>query len=213
MDKPVARIGLLGGTFNPIHIGHLRSAIEVLELLKLDELKLIPNALPPHREQPDISAENRLIMVQQAVLDTPKLTVDNIELKRNKPSYTFDTLHSLQQKLSEQDRLFFILGWDAFCLLPTWHRWQELLTYCHILVLQRPHVSAKIPLELDHFLKNRLVDYRDITERVGKIAYLQQTPLDISSTKIRALLAEGRSVQFLLPEPVLNYINQHKLYQ
>ena len=213
MDKRVARIGLLGGTFNPIHIGHLRSAIETAELIQLDELKLVPNAIPPHREAPDISPEDRLAMVKKAIIDTPLLSVDDIELRRDKPSYTFDTLYSIQQQLSEQDTLFFILGWDAFCILPTWHRWQELLMYCHILVLQRPHVSAKIPSELSHFLKNKLVDYQHMTGRVGKIAYLQQTPLDISSTKIRTLLTEGRSVQFLLPETVLNYINQHKLYQ
>lgn len=213
MDKLVARIGLFGGTFNPIHIGHLRSAIEVSELLNLDELRLIPNALPPHRELPNVRAEDRLAMVQQAVRNTPLLTVDDIELKRNKTSYTIDTLHSIQQQLSAHDSLFFILGWDAFCLLPTWHRWQELLTYCHILVLQRPQLSAKIHPELNHFLNDKVVDYQQITERAGKIAYLQQTPLDISSTRIRAMLAEGQSVQFLLPDAVLNYINQHKLYQ
>lgn len=208
----MAKIGLLGGTFNPIHIGHLRSAIEVVELLNLDELRLIPNALPPHREQPNVRAEDRLAMVEQAVLNTPVLTVDDIELRSDKPSYTFDTLCNIRQQLTDNDTLFFILGWDAFCMLPTWYRWQELLTYCHILVLQRPHVSAKIHPELSHFLTDKLVDYRHITERVGKIAYLQQTPLDISSTKIRTLLAEGRSAQFLLPETVLNYINKHKLY-
>ncbi|AZS51259.1 nicotinate-nucleotide adenylyltransferase [Entomomonas moraniae] len=209
----MARIGLLGGTFNPIHIGHLRSAIESIELLSLDELRLTPNFLPPHRENPSVDAEKRLTMVKLAVEKIPKLVVDDLELKRNKLSYTFDTLKALQKALPIEDTLFFIVGWDAFCGLPTWHRWQELLNYCHILVLQRPHLSAKIPHELAIFLQDKLVDYNQITGRVGKIAYLQQTPLDISSTKIRTNLAQGKSVQFLLPDNVLDYINLHKLYQ
>lgn len=213
MVKPVAKIGLLGGTFNPIHIGHLRSAIEVLELLALDELRLIPNALPPHRESPSVSAKHRLAMVQQAVINSPQLLVDEKELQRAEPSYTFDTLYSIRQQLSADDALYFIMGWDAFCGLLTWHRWQELLNYCHILVLQRPHVSVKIPRELQSYLTDKLVDWQHITGSHGKVAYLQQTPLDISSTRIRDYLAQGKSVQFLLPETVLDYINQHQLYQ
>lgn len=209
----MARIGLLGGTFNPIHIGHLRSAIEVTELLSLDELRLTPNSLPPHREDPAVNANKRLAMVKLAVEKIPKLVVDDIELKRNKPSYTFDTLKTLHKGLLPSDTLFFILGWDAFCSLPTWHYWQELLNYCHILVLQRPSLSAKIPHELAIFLQDKLVDYNQIKGQVGQIAYLQQTPLDISSTKIRTNLEQGRSVQFLLPDSVLDYINLHKLYQ
>lgn len=209
----MARIGLLGGTFNPIHIGHLRSAIEAIELLSLDELRLTPNLLPPHRENPSVDAEKRLTMVQLAVEKIPKLLVDDIELKRNQLSYTFDTLKTLQETLSPDDTLFFILGWDAFCGLPTWYRWQELLNYCHIIVLQRPHLSAKIPNELAIYLQDTLVDYDQITGHVGKIAYLQQTPLDISSTKIRNNLVQGKSVRFLLPDNVLDYINLHKLYQ
>ncbi|MFD1259297.1 nicotinate-nucleotide adenylyltransferase [Entomomonas asaccharolytica] len=213
MVKPVAKIGLLGGTFNPIHIGHLRSAIEVAEQLALDELRLIPNALPPHRETPSISASHRLAMVQLAASNTPLFAVDDRELKRDKPSYTFDTLHSIHQELAVNDILFFIMGWDAFCGLPSWYRWQELLNYCHILVLQRPHLSAKIPPELQTFIANKRVDSKQFSEKYGQIAYIQQTPLDISSTKIRNNLAQGKSVQFLLPETVLDYINQHQLYQ
>lgn len=209
----MAKIGLFGGTFNPIHIGHLRSAIEVAELMLLDELRLIPNALPPHRETPVVSAQQRLTMVQLAVSNIPQLSVDDIELSRNKPSYTFDTLYSIQQTLTPNDTLFFIMGWDAFCGLPSWYRWQELLNYCHILVLQRPHVSAKIPPELQAFLTDKLVDFNQFIGAAGQVAYLQQTPLDISSTKIRHCLTQNKSVRFLLPDTVLDYINQHKLYQ
>lgn len=209
----MAKIGLLGGTFNPIHIGHLRSAIEATELLCLDEMRLIPNSLPPHRQNPSVTAEKRLAMAKLAVEQTPKLTVDDIELRRNKPSYSIDTLEDIKNSLPQTDTLFFILGWDAFCGLPTWHRWQALLNYCHIIVLQRPPLSAKIPHELAIFLQDKLVDYNQISGQVGQVAYLQQTPLDVSSTIIRTNLAQGKSVQFLLPNNVLDYINQHKLYQ
>lgn len=215
MGKCVAkRIGLFGGTFNPIHIGHLRSAIEVLELLALDELRLIPNAVPPHREDPTVSAEHRLAMVQQAAINIIKFQVDDRELKRNKPSYTFDTLNSIREELADGDQLFFIMGWDAFCGLSSWYRWQELLNYCHILVLQRPGVSAKIPTEVQDFLVKHLVsDFSQLTADNGQIACLQQSPLDISSTQIRQSLAQSKSVQFLLPDTVLDYIEKHQLYR
>lgn len=210
----MAKIGLLGGTFNPIHIGHLRSAIEVVELLNLDELRLIPNALPPHRELPNVSATHRLEMVRRAVANTPKLRVDDRELKRNKPSYTVDTLQSIHTELARGDQLFFIMGWDAFCGLPSWHQWQKLLTYCHIIVLQRPYLSVKIPPELQSILQDSLVtDISQLTAMSGQIAYIEQMLLDISSTHIRECLAQGKSVQFLVADRVLDYIKQHQLYQ
>src|SRR5690606_15909888 len=117
------RIGLLGGTFNPVHIGHLRAALEVVEFLRLDELRLVPSARPPHRETPQVSAEQRLAMVALAVADEPALSVDDRELRRDKPSYTVDTLESLRAELAADDQVFLLLGWDAFCGLPSWHRW------------------------------------------------------------------------------------------
>lgn len=215
MGSPVARkIGLLGGTFNPIHIGHLRSAIEVLEFLALEELRLIPNALPPHRELPHVSADQRLAMVERAAANIPQFVVDDRELARDKPSYTIETLVSIRAELDKEDQLFFIMGWDAFYGLPSWHRWQELLTYCHIIVLQRPQLSAKIPSVLDSFLRTRLIaEGSPFTSANGQVAFLQQAYLDISSTQIRERLTQGKSVQFLLPDSVLDYINQHQLYQ
>lgn len=209
-----SKIALLGGTFNPIHIGHLRSAIEVIETLALDELRLIPNALPPHRELPNVSADQRLEMVRIATANIPKLVVDDRELRRNKPSYTIDTLLSIHAELAPNDQLFFVMGWDAFCSLPTWYRWQELLNHCHIIVLQRPYLSVKIPRELKDFLKGKLVaDVSCFTKLNGQVLFLQQAVLDISSTQIRQSLAQAKSVQFLVTDKVLSYINEHRLYQ
>lgn len=214
LQRVASKIALLGGTFNPIHIGHLRSAIDVIELLALDELRLIPNALPPHREQPNVSPQQRLEMVRLATTKVPKLVVDDRELRRNKPSYTIDTLLSIHAELTAEDQLFFIMGWDAFCGLPTWYRWQELLTHCHIIVLQRPYLSVKIPKELQSFLAGKVVtDAACFTRLNGQVLFLQQTVLDISSTHIRQALAQSKSVQFLVADKVLDYINEHKLYQ
>lgn len=208
------RIGLLGGTFDPVHIGHLRSALEVAELLGFDEMRLIPCARPPHRGTPYSSAEDRLAMVRCAVAQQSPLRVDDRELKRDKPSYTLDTLVSLRHELGPEPGLYLLLGWDAFCGLPSWHRWRELLDYCHILVLQRPDADSEPPEALRNLLAARSVSDPDsLMGAQGQIAFVWQTPLAVSATQIRQLLAVGRSVRFLVPDAVLNYINAHGLYR
>jgi nicotinate-nucleotide adenylyltransferase len=207
------RIGILGGTFDPVHIGHLRGALEVAELLDLDEVRLIPSARPPHRGTPQVSAEDRLAMVQCAVQGVTPLTVDDRELRRDKPSYTVDTLLSLRQELAAHDQLFLLLGWDAFCGLPSWHRWEELLDHCHILVLQRPDADSEAPDELRNLLAGRSVsDPLTLNGPGGQISFIWQTPLEVSATQLRERLAGGRSIRFLVPDAVLAYIHAHGLY-
>ncbi|MGV8843899.1 MAG: nicotinate-nucleotide adenylyltransferase [Pseudomonas sp.] len=210
----VRRIGILGGTFNPIHIGHLRGALEVAEQFGLDEVRLLPNALPPHREAPRVAASHRLAMVACAVAGEPALRVDDRELKRDKPSYSIDTLESLRAELAEHDQLFMLLGWDAFCGLPTWHRWEELLEHCHILVLQRPDADSDAPQVLRDLLAARSVsDPQALSGPGGQLAFVWQMPLAVSATQIRASLAEAKSVRFLVPDAVLAYIHAHGLYR
>lgn len=207
------KIGILGGTFDPIHIGHLRGALEVAEQFGLDELRLIPCARPPHRQSPQVSAADRLAMVRCAVDGVPPLTVDDRELRRERPSYTIDTLESLRGELAADDQLFLLLGWDAFCGLPGWHRWQELLDHCHILVLQRPEAASEPPEALRNLLAARSVgDPQALAGPGGHIAFVWQTPLEVSATQIRERLASGRSVRFLVPDAVLAYIHAHGLY-
>lgn len=208
------RIGLLGGTFNPVHIGHLRAALEVAEFMALDQLRLIPSARPPHRNTPQATAEQRLAMVQLAVAGEPRLTVDDRELRRDKPSYTVDTLESVRAELAADDQLFLLLGWDAFCGLPSWHRWQELLEHCHLLVLQRPDADSEAPEALRDLLAARSVsDPLSLLGAGGQISFIWQTPLAISATQIRHLLATDRSARYLLPDAVLAYIQAHDLYR
>lgn len=208
------RIGIFGGTFNPIHIGHLRSALEVMENYGLDELRLMPNALPPHRATPAASALQRLAMVQLAVQDVPGLSVDDLELQRDTPSWTIDTLLVLRQQLSADDQLLLILGWDAFCGLPTWHRWQEILQHCHLLVLQRPDFDVEAPQTLRDLIAARTVaSPQALQGPAGQISFVWQTPLAVSATQIRQRLAQNLSVRFLVPDTVLNYIQTQGLYQ
>ena len=208
------KVGILGGTFDPIHIGHLRGAMEVAETLQLDELKLIPSARPPHRDTPQVAAQDRLAMVRLAAQGVEPLSVDDRELLRDKPSWTIDTLQSLRSELAADDPLFLLLGWDAFCGLPGWHRWEELLDYCHIVVLQRPDADAEAPEMLrDLIAARRAADPQAIEGAAGKIAFVYQAPLAISATQIRQLLASGRSARFLLPDAVLTYIHAHRLYR
>ena len=208
------RIGVLGGTFDPVHIGHLRGGLEVAEMVRLDELRLTPNARPPHRDTPQVSALDRLAMVECAVAGVATLVVDSRELQRDTPSYTIDTLELLRAELAADDQLFLLLGWDAFCGLPTWHRWEDLLQHCHILVLQRPDADSEPPDALRNLLAARSVsDPLALKGPGGQIAFVWQTPLAVSATQIRQLLASGKSVRYLVPDAVLAYIDAHGLYR
>lgn len=207
------RIGLLGGTFNPVHVGHLRAALEVAEFMALDELRLVPSARPPHREAPQATAEQRLAMVRLAVAGEPRLAVDDRELRRDRPSFTVDTLESLRGELATDDQLFLLLGWDAFCALPSWHRWQDLLQHCHMLVLQRPDADSEAPEALRDLVAARSVhDPLSLEGPSGQLSFIWQTPLAVSATQIRQLLADGRSARYLVPDAVLTYIQTQGLY-
>ncbi len=204
-------IGVYGGTFNPVHYGHLRTALEVKEIFALDEIRLIPCRLPPHREQPDVSAETRLILLQLAIEKLSALIVDRRELDREGPSYMVDTLESLRTELVDCPLLLFI-GTDAFAKLNSWHQWRQLFDYAHIVVMTRPGYK---PHTLCDFLNSKLTDQQELLQKqaAGCLFFQKVTQLDISATAIRALLAKGKDPRFLLPDKVIGYINQHKLYK
>ena len=213
-------VGLLGGTFNPIHFGHLRMAQELVDALNLSEVRFIPSANPPHKSMPTVSAEHRAAMVQLAIADNPLFKLDRRELERIGASYTIDTLISLQEELSQEDKqpisLCLIIGSDAFVHLNTWARWQELLNYCHIILVQRPTASkqAKLPDELAIFLQDHYTeDLVDLTNNAAGYIHMQAiTPLEISSTNIRNALIKKLSARYLAPEKVIDYLVKHKLY-
>lgn len=201
-------IGFFGGTFAPIHNGHLRLAIELRDLLGLDCVHLTPSARPPHRAAPGVSAERRLEWARLGVGDEPGLIIDDRELRRARaqqhPSYTFDTLAALKAEIPDT-RLHLLLGDDAANRLHTWHRWRELFELAHIVVVQRPHPADVPAPELAEFLHDRKVASVEALSRqpAGLWLPVSLPPLAISATRIRALLQAGRSVRGLVPEAVI----------
>ena len=209
-------IGIFGGTFDPIHFGHLRPALELQERLGLAQVRLLPCGVPPHRGTPMVAAEHRLAMVARAVAGVPGLTVDDRELRRDGPSYMVDTLQSLRAELGETP-LCLLLGADAFLGLHRWHLWQALPELAHLVIAHRPGwalAPAAMAPELAALMAGRQVDTAAAlaAEPAGRLLLQPVTQLAISSTAIRELIEAGRSPRFLLPETVLEYIEQHTLY-
>jgi nicotinate-nucleotide adenylyltransferase len=211
---PLAPVGVFGGTFDPVHYGHLRTALELVEQLQLQQLRLMPCAVPPHREPPACAARHRAAMVELAVAGEPRLVCDTRELGREGVSYTIDSLVELRRELGEGHSLCLVMGCDAVLGITTWHRWQELLDWAHVVVIARPgwQLPAAGPVA-DWLRQHRLADRRPLRERPNGGTLIEELrPLAISSTEIRRLLAAGRSPRYLLPQAVLDYIQSHKLY-
>ena len=206
-------IGILGGTFDPIHYGHLRPAQEVLRALDLAEVRIVPAAHPPHRRPPLATVEQRLRMVELAASGIPGLRADDIEIRRGGPSYTVLTLESLRQKFGERP-LCLLLGLDAFEGIETWHQWQRLLELAHIIVMTRPGWSLPARDALPPWAQARLArGPGDLTQAsAGKIYFQTVAPQDISATHIRESIARGEAVDGLLPPAVLDYLRANRIY-
>jgi nicotinate-nucleotide adenylyltransferase len=213
-EPKVPVIGILGGTFDPIHHGHLRPAVEIYEHLRFDEFRWMPARVPPHRPRPAASAEHRRNMVQVAIAGIPGFRVDGQELDRDGPSYSVDTLHALRADVGPERPLLMVVGLDAFAGLHTWHRWREISRLAHVVVASRPGSEPPAP-GTGYLAMAEAVDSPErLRERpCGCVLFQTVTVLDISATMIRGLLRAGRSPRFLLPDPVLNYILKNDLYR
>jgi nicotinate-nucleotide adenylyltransferase len=206
------RIGIFGGTFDPVHNGHLRTALEVAELLALDELRLVPSSVPPHRALPVATASERLRMLQLAVEASPGFVVDERELVRGGSSYSIDTLRALRAECGEEARLCLVVGLDAFAAIHTWKEWRAIAGYAHVVVVQRPGAELALHAEAADWVRSQLATDAEqaLTDAAhGAVLRLEFTQLAISATQIRLLLAEGRSPRYLMPDVVLDYIREY----
>ncbi len=204
---------IFGGTFDPIHHGHLRVALEASE--QLDALiHMVPANVPPHRTQPIATPLQRLHMLRLAIQNTPQLIADERELRRNRPSYTVDTLSELRQELGAEIPLALIVGWDAFAGLSSWHRWHEMFSLAHLCVLTRPGVERELEAEVASELYSRKTDQVAKLKEMpsGRIFLMRVTALEISASQIRAIYRDGLAPNFLLPERVQKYIAEQKIY-
>lgn len=222
------RVGVLGGTFNPVHMGHLRMAEEAVEALDLDLCLFIPAWVPPHKPDPKIAPyEHRRWMLQQAVAGHPRFRVSDVERRLEGTSYTVRTLRALGCELPAGTELFLLVGTDAFFEMPTWWHYREIFARASVTVLNRPGVVHGDPLSFLHQHvsgdysreapplqgENTAVRaiYRSLTLR--PVVFLATTLLDIASSRLRALTARGKSIRFLVPDAVMDYINENRLYR
>lgn len=209
-------IGIYGGTFDPIHYGHLRTALDVKEAVGLDEIRLIPCQIPPHRGTPGATPEQRLAMLRAALTGAePGFRIDTRELERAGPSYMVDTLGSIRADIGAAEPLCLIVGLDAFLGLHRWHRWRQLFELAHILVMRRPGPVPDLPDELRAGLDSRATATPEpLRQRpAGLIHFVPVTQLDISATQIRRAIATGRSARYLAPDAVLDLIRRLDLYR
>lgn len=207
---------LFGGTFDPIHYGHLTPVEALAQQVGLQHIILLPNNVPPHRPQPEANAQQRLKMVELAVADNPLFSIDARELLRDSPSFTIDTLENLRKERGAELPLAFIIGQDSLLSLHKWHRWQSILDVCHLLVCARPGYSQTLETpELQQWLdERRVLDPQALNLQPQGLIYLADTPLlDISATDIRHRRHNSESCDDLLPRAVQRYIELQGLYR
>ena len=207
-------IGILGGTFDPIHYGHLRPALEVREALGLDEILFIPLRTPAHRDAPRVEGGQRLALIQAAVREQAGFRVDDRELRRDGVSYTVVTLRSLRAEQPERT-LCLLMGQHAFLEFPTWHRPREILELAHLVVMRRPDSAAALSPALREIVAGRQVADAGELDRVraGRILFQPVTQLEISATRIRDIIGRGASPRYLLPDAVLELVLAQGLYR
>ncbi len=210
--------GLLGGTFDPIHVGHLRCAEEVLEIFDLNRIIFVPASLPPHKLDARITPfRHREQMIKLAIDDNPVFSFSSVERERQGTSYSVETVEHFQQKYMKDLELYFIVGQDAFQAIRTWKDWQRLLTMCHFVVMTRPGYASMtlegvLPAEFSSsfVFDEEAQGYRGATGRM--IYFRQVTFLDISSSDIRRRVREGKSIRYIVPDAVRHYLAKHSLY-
>jgi len=212
-------VGIFGGTFDPIHYGHLRVAEEIVETVGLQKMYFVPAGMPRLRHSPVASSQHRVEIVRLAIQKNPDFVLDGREIYRDGVSYSIDTVREFKQEFGEEIRLCLVLGADAFIKLPEWNNWKELFNLCHFIVSTRPGytftlIKELLSKELREECSQRWVSNTETLkkETSGLIFIASTTMLDISATSIRAHIAVGRNVRHLVPSVTVNYISKNKLY-
>ncbi len=215
----MSAIGFFGGTFDPIHCGHLCLAQEVSVQLGLQTVRFVPSGTPPHRVPPKASAAHRLAMVEAAIADNPRFVVDASEVHKREPCYTVDSLQVLRQSLGATQPLVLLMGADAFLELATWSRWHQLFTLAHIAVAYRPGFpvdtwQARMPQPLAAEYNARLVRQPQAIHwsPAGGVVVTPITALDVAATRIRDMMRQDGAARYLVTDKIYQYIQEHKLY-
>lgn len=206
--------GIFGGTFDPVHIGHLRTALELKAFLHLDRMLVIPCGDPPHRQMPLTPAHQRLAMVELAVAGEPGLIADGREIRRAGASFSIDTLMELRAELGEKEPLCFCIGMDSLVNFGTWQRWREFLNYCHIVVAARPGWQLPQTGDVAEWLAQHRVLQPEklLAAPAGSLFVEEMTLLPVAATALREQLRRGQSIRYLTPDTVIDYIQQQHLY-
>ena len=207
-------IGIMGGSFNPVHYGHLRVASEAKRRLALDAMCIMPAAQSPLKVQHAVSADHRLAMLNLALTEFPELQLDTRELDRKGPSFTVDSLHTLRQEMGSDATIYFIVGDDLMPTLNRWSRWQTLTDYAHLVVVNRPGEFVSIPTEVTAWWREREMPLPSLSSLpLGRVSRLECSLVDVSSSEIRQSLKSGERDTKMIPHAVMQYIRQHRLYE
>jgi nicotinate-nucleotide adenylyltransferase len=218
-------IGIFGGSFDPIHFGHIKLALALLENFEFEQIRFVPCHISPLKEKVFANEQHRWQMLNLVCSNQPKLIVDDRELKREGPSYTIDSLIEIREEIDNSQSLVLIVGVDAYLEFCKWYRYEEILSYCHLILMQRPGYSlSDLDLESEHkseskcekeyFKLNKTEDIKLLaTQPHGKIYLSELEKIDISSTLIRKTIAQGKQPKYMLPGNVWNYVRRNKLYQ
>ncbi len=214
----MVQVGLFGGTFNPVHWGHLRAAEEVYEAFNLSKVIFVPTNLPPHKDRDDvIAASHRMKMLELALEENPHFSISDVELKRGGTSYSIETIQCFTTTERRDVRLFFIIGIDAFLEIQLWKDYKELFSLCDFIVMSRPPYDVTTPQKMIPSILTKEFSYepeqkRFVSDAATSIYFRNVTPLDISSHQIRRLLKDGRSIKYLVAKKVEDYIKEKGLY-
>ena len=212
-SEPNRRIGIMGGSFNPVHYGHLRVASDAKRRLALDAMYIMPAAQSPLKAEHSVTAEHRLAMLELALTEFPELQLDTRELDREGPSYTVDSLQALREEVGSAATLYFIIGDDLLPTLDRWSRWQALTNYAHLIVANRPGEFLTMPGEVTAWWHGREMPLAQLpTLPSGRVSRLECSLVDVSSSELRQLLKSGDRQTEMIPQPVMEYISRNSLY-